>query len=1142
MSGHCWSRASRRVKIVIANCSTAAFALSLCLLSSGLVRGSENRTAFVSPQAGVGSATGSDRVIFKGNTHPLSARAYDRGPVSPSQPVQRMLLLLKRAAGQESDLDALLRSQQDPSSSAYHRWLTPQQFGQLYGSSDEAIALVTTWLKAQGFDGITVNNGRTVIEFSGTAGQVQSAFQTAIHRYEVNGETHIANQSDPSVPAQIAPYIGGIVSLNDFGRRSMLIRGPKGTMTRGQPHPELAPGESPDFTAPSPGLNTTFYWLSPYDFATIYDLQPLWNAGLDGSGQTIAIVGRTEIRSSDVDQFRAFFGLPANSPKIVIAGPDPGFREDELESDLDVQWSGAIAKGATIELVSSASTEVTDGVDLSALYIVDNNLAPVMSESYGACELFMGTAGNAFESALWQQAAAQGITVLVSSGDQGSTACDPTTDGEPTAVHPMAVNGVASTPYNVAVGGTDFNQYENWTTYWSSKNDPATKESALGYIPEIPWNDSCGSTTLQGIAGVDAADACTSGVLAVLNSNTIATSGGPSSCTTSDGSDATSCEGGWPKPLWQTGPGVPADGVRDVPDVSLFASNNVYNSRYIVCDIDDTRGNGCDPAAATQSFVAVGGTSASAPAMAGVMAIINQKYGRQGNANITLYRLATGSSGSSIFHDVTTDGNRVACTSESSDCVVPAGAQEPFGTTKGHDSTAGYDMVTGWGSIDIANLVNKWGSVKLTSTTTSLTLNNGTAAVTAVHGTAIQAQVDVTSSTGVPTGGVSLIGATANGSNFLGVLQAGAVSAATNSLPGGSYAVTAHYSGDTTFASSDSSAVNVNITPESSTTKVSVLNYDPVAHTVEPTATAPYGSLLVVRADVAGASGHGFATGSVSIADHGNSLGNLNLNPQGTAEVIPTNLLLGGKHTLKSSYSGDPSFEASSGSGSITVNPARMACAMQTNTTYLRAGWVLVIDPSAVRDQAEFTSPLGSMVAPTGTMTIYSGSTAVVGPTTVLGRGTDSGPYAFPIAYLDSVTIKASQLPSVTDPITLQKSGERNYGPFTRPSHRLTYKAGPVGSQIVATLSQYQNIQAGTAVTANVIVTAQNAPPSDELLVSDAHRYGAIVGRRRECGLAGDDYAGPTLQLATGGGRDNQYLHFRDVNGHAFAGSRLQRG
>jgi hypothetical protein len=700
-----------------------------------------------------------------------------------------------------------------------------------------------------------------------------------------------------------------------------------------------------------------------------------------------------------------------------------------------------------------------------------------MSESYGECEMFLGTATNAFEAAMWQQAAAEGITVLISSGDQGSAVCDA---GQEMATHPMAVNGLASTPYNVAVGGTDFNQRGKWTQYWSTTNDPITKQSALGYIPEAPWNDSCGSTLLATLDGGNPDNWC--GNLGLQYEDTIATSGGPSSCISSNGTDVSTCTGGWPKPAWQTGPGVPADGVRDVPDVSLFASNNVYNSMYVTCQVDLSFPPGCDPNSATQTFNGLGGTSASAPAMAGVMAIINQKFGRQGNANYTLYRLASLANAASIFHDITTDGNRVTCLTSSPDCEIDSTTPFPIGRLKGHDSTIGYDMVTGLGTVDIANLVNNWSSIAYASTKTTLALNGGTGAVTAMHGGTINATVGVTASTGTPSGDVSLTGGATNGSFYLGALQSGAVNGGLNSLPGGSYAVTAHYSGDSLFAPSDSSPVNVNITPEPSTTKVSILNYDQAQSAFVPAgAIVPYGSLLLLRADAKGASGFGNATGSAIFTDGTASLGKFNLNAQGYTETAPPNLLLGGVHGINASYTGDPSFTSSNSGVNITVTPAPMTCDFGTNTTFLRPGWVLTLGPYSQIYQAKLAPALGQMVAPTGTMSIYSGSTLVAGPTAVTGYDSGNltgGAFRLPTAEI-TATVPASQL-TANDPITVSYSGDSNYAGCTTPGKVIPYQTDPIPPQFSLVLSSYQNILQGTPVTAAVTITSALLLPPNE--------------------------------------------------------------
>ncbi len=372
----------------------------------------------------------------------------------------------------------------------------------------------------------------------------------------MNGELHYANASDPQIPEALAGVVGGTATLHDFRRQSMRTT-------------KLA---APDFT------NGGSYYMAPADFATIYNLAPLYSGGFDGTGKSIAIAGRTNINMSDVQTFRSYFGLPVNNPQIIVNGANPGITSDEDEAVLDVEWSGAVAKGATIKFVVSASTYASDGVDLSAQYIVSNNLAPVMSTSYGNCESSMGTTELAFFKNLWQQAAAEGISVMVSAGDSGAAGCDQ--GSEATAVGGTAVNGLCSTTYNVCVGGTQFADTSSYSAYWLSSSNATTKESALSYIPEMAWTQS-GSV-----------------------------SGGSGLWSTGGGASAV-----YAKPSWQSGPGVPGDGKRDVPDISLAASSH---DGFLIYE--------------KGSLYVIGGTSASAPAFAGIMALVNQKTGSaQGN-------------------------------------------------------------------------------------------------------------------------------------------------------------------------------------------------------------------------------------------------------------------------------------------------------------------------------------------------------------------------------------------------------------------------------------------------------------------------------------------------------------------------------
>jgi subtilase family serine protease len=525
------------------------------------------------------------RVILPGNRHPSAVPQFDLGAVDPQYPMERMILTLLPDSAQQDALAQLIEAQHNPESPFYHCWITPQQFAQAFGVSEDDADRLKEWLQSHGFEVEEATAGGLSVVFSGSAAQVESAFHTQIHAYKVGGELHHANSSDPEIPAALAEVVGGVVSLHDF--RSA----PQNTGAR-LPVSEFTSGSS--------------YYLAPADFATIYDLNPIYQQGINGSGQAVAIVARSNINLSDAMQFRSLFGLPANNPQIIINGPDPGIWStgEETEADLDVEWSGAVAKGAAIKFVVSKSTNSSDGVDLSAQYIVSHNLAPAMTMSFGLCEAALGSSGNSFFNNLWQQAAAQGITVFVSAGDSGAAGCD--LASATMASHGLAVNGLCSTAFSVCVGGSEFAD-SNSSLYWSRSNASGTESSALSYIPEVAWNESSSSAGLW------------------------STGGGASSI--------------YGKPAWQVGAGVPADGKRDVPDVALSAAGH---DGYLIYQ--------------NAGLYVVGGTSAAAPSFAGVMALVVQNSAaRQGNANPKFYSLASQqrAGGAAIFHDITTGNNSV---------------------------------------------------------------------------------------------------------------------------------------------------------------------------------------------------------------------------------------------------------------------------------------------------------------------------------------------------------------------------------------------------------------------------------------------------------------------------------------------------
>ena len=740
-------------------------------------------------------------VRLTGNTHPMARAEYDKGPVDPQMPLERIQLVLQRSPAQEAALEKLIAEQYEPGSANFHHWLTPEEFGKLYGPSDADIAMVTSWLQNHGFQIYLVTNGRVHIEFSGTAAQVSQAFHTEIHRYVVDGVEHIANDRDPSIPAALAPVIEGIASLHNFfpkhqsqfGRRIKMDRKTH-KFSLADPGPP-SKGLSPDLSYQSGGYD--FADVTPYDFATIYNVLPLWNAGIDGTGMTVAISGASDIVLTDVETFRSSFGLPATKLTTIVNGTDPGLVTTgaQGENTLDVEMSGGVAKNAMIDLVVSASTATSFGGTLSDSYIIDHKVAPVMSASYGTCELGLGTSGNASINAVWQQATAQGISAFESSGDQGAAGCLSQDTAAPNATPVgLQVNGDASSPYVTAVGGTDLIWFSsNYTTYWNTTN-AANGSSAKSYIPEMPWNATCTSQYLYDYFWVPNYSA-TSLEQVCNNISSIAPdlvkitagSGGESACTTNSTTssstylDPTSCSGGYAKPSWQSGvAGIPADGHRDIPDISLFAAggypDGFIGSAWLFCQ-SSTGTNGCDYSNPTYIvYQETGGTSASSPAMAGVMALIVEKVGSwQGLANPELYKLAAketlsncnGSSSttlpasSCVFNDVTYGNNSQVCQTGSQQCVTNTSG-DTYGILSGYYSGVGYDQATGLGSLNVANLADAWSSTvsapTVTLTPTSLTFASttvgasSTAQVVTLKNTSASAVVDITS------GGITITG------------------------------------------------------------------------------------------------------------------------------------------------------------------------------------------------------------------------------------------------------------------------------------------------------------------------------------------------------------------------------------------------
>jgi len=829
----------------------------------------------------------SQLTTLRGNTHPLARPEFDLGTASADLPLRRMLLVLKRSPAQEWALRTLLDDQQDKRSPSYHKWLTPDEFGRQFGPTDTDMQTITAWLQSHGFQ-VGTTKGRTVLEFSGTAGQVQETFHTTIHKYLVNSEQHWANANDPSIPTALTPAVAGVLTLHNF------IKKPTIHFTGEKVAAKLVHGKGgrPQVTFPPQNGQPAINALGPEDYAVIYNINPIYDVGINGGGISIAVVGRSDLFNGgqDIQNFHDVFGLNGGPFNITLDGPDPGDLGggEEAEATLDMTWSGAIAPIAGLNFVVSATTNTTDGVDLSENYIIEKDLAAIMTESFSACELYATDADLAGHGAMAEQAAAEGITYFVAAGDNGAEGCDDPSVAP--ATHPISVNYLASTAYDIAVGGTMFNENGNTGKYWTSAAPFA--ETAISYIPEDVWNESS------------------------LTNGLWAGSGGASAGNIASGVGTTP---GVPKPNWQYGvAGIPDDGVRDLPDVSLTAAEH---DPYLLC----LEGS-CVPNDQGEVYVYfVSGTSASTPSFAGIMALVDQKFAdvvndsavRMGPANYILYRLAAtesaypsqcnGSNTSTlpastcIFNDITVGNN-----------VVPGEVGSDY------QAGVGYDQTTGLGSVNVTNLVNNWNSVTFNPTTTTLSM----AAATITHGTPVPFSITVTpnSGNGTPTGDVFMIAYSnsAAGDSSLGywTLSGGSVSSQAPDIPGGSYLMTAYYAGDETYAPSSSASTNwFTINPEPSTTTVSVVTANSNGQSV-PFTSGPFGSFVYVRADVAGQSGYGVPTGTVTFSDTFGPIpsgSTFTLNSEGnTANPNGVFNFDAGRHTISASYSGDPSFNPSS--------------------------------------------------------------------------------------------------------------------------------------------------------------------------------------------------------------------------------------
>jgi hypothetical protein len=964
------------------------------------------------------SVNNQQRVTLKGNVRPMPKRAHDLGAVDVSMPASRVLLLLKRPAELEAALQQFIADAHTPGTASYHHWLTPAQLGAQYGPSDSDVQAVAAWLQSQGFAVAKVSEAKTAIEFSGTAGQIESAFTTRIHSFQLDGVTHISNTVDPQIPAALAPVIAGISPLNDFRPKplhtapSARIATPAPTSANPKAMTIQPRRNQSNITVPN-GSGGNGYYVTPADAATIYNTPNATlnknhsgSLNLTGSGVTIGIAGDSNVDLTNVTNYRSLFGLPSTpAPKVVVDGGDPGTGSgDEVEALLDLEVASALAPGANLTLYTAQNTTFQAGLNLAIQRALDDNAINILNVSFGGCEAYQGQSGNQQILNFWQQAAAQGISVTVSTGDEGSAGCDnPNT--ETTAAQGLQVNGFASTPYNIAVGGTDFNQNtSNESKYWSTTNS-SIGGSALGPIPEIPWNDS--TTTDGGLSG----NVPTSNQ---GSTNILGAGGGVSGClnaTVDQSGNVTSCPntsqipGLYSKPSWQSSFGTQT--ARQLPDVSLFAADGFHDSAWVIC-ASGLGGsvNGTDCVADNQgnvNFQVVGGTSASSPAFAGMLAMVVQQLQaggatnlRLGQANYTLYPLSK--QFPAAFHDVTAGNISVVCTSGSTNCGTN-------GFLSGYDAGTGYDLATGLGSMDVTQLVQNWSNVVLKPTTTALTVNGSTSPVSVQHGAPVSVGVTVTSSAGTPTGDVALVGSGGNNATAVAAVQGTVASpsvltlsngTATNAsytfLPGGSYNLSANYGGDGTFAPSVSTPpIPVNVSAEPSTLQIFIQDFSATTGQGSTATSAPYGTYVSVAAEPFSTAQFNSsqqptytlqATGTVTFSSTPAFAAlnqKVNLNSNGIAEIPGQETLAypPGTYSVSASYSGDPSFSASTAAAqtfTITKNDVSITSANGTTS-----GTVVVqVDPAV--GNLFFNSGLA---LPTGTVTLTDSSGATVGTGTL---------------------------------------------------------------------------------------------------------------------------------------------------------------
>lgn len=906
-----------------------------------------------------------------GHLPPWAEPTSDLGAVTSDISLNHLTVVMARSAATQAAFEQLLDDQQNPNSPRYHQWLTPQQVGEQFGPTDHDVSAVTDWLTSQGLRADAVSPDHMRVTFSGVSGQIGRALGTEFHRYRVHtrkgNEDWLSVSSEPTIPAALTPVISGFGGLSEqhFEPQSIIIANPA--------------SQSPEYTVGGS------HFLTPADFATIYDIQPAYNAGINGSGVRVAIVGQSRVLASDITTFNTNTGLsPTGTLTTIIppAGVDPGVAADQGEQTLDVNRVMGTAPGAGIDLVVSGAATVagtlTPGLVIAISYEVDTLVDPIMNISYGGCEVTNGIQNVLTYQTIFSTAAAEGITTLVSSGDSEAAGCVSSQSAPPSSPPGAGINFFCSSQYVTCVGGTEFGEAASPSTYWRSSNSTSL-ESAISYIPEGAWNEPQIGSNFQ-ISG---------------------TGGGSSVFIT--------------KPSWQTGTGVPADGARDTPDIALPAAAG--HDGYYFC-----LNGSC-------TLTTAGGTSASAPAMAGIMAMVVQKLGKpQGNFNPTLYRLAAATT-LAAFHDATpaSSGVGTCSTATASICNNSTPGQHALtGGLAGFPLTTGYDLSTGWGSVDVANLLIAVVTPYVTPTV-AVTATNSTIAL----GGSDSFTVTVSGTPGTPSGKVQFFdGSTAIGS-LLTLASGTAILSGQVFSTAGTHSITAQYAGDTVFVATTSPVFTLTVNQATPGVTFSTSTTTPII-----------GQSPTLTATVSGA--FGTPTGTVQFLANNVNFGSPVTLVNGVATLSSQSFAAPGSYAVKAQYNGDTNYTAAvSSPTTLTVSQAAPSVALSTSTTTLAIGQSPTLTATVS----------GALGTPTGTVQFLANNVNFGSPVTLVnGVATlSSQSFAAPGSYV----------------VKVQYSGDSNYTAGTSSTITLTVNQATPGITL-STSTNTLTVGQGAALTATL--------------------------------------------------------------------------